>query len=55
MTKDNAEKLQANQMLMAELGFRGTPAIVYRNDKGVVERANGMPPAEALTTVLGAR
>ncbi|WP_240493624.1 thiol:disulfide interchange protein DsbG [Pandoraea sp. ISTKB] len=55
VTKAVAQKLEANQMLMAELGFRGTPGIVYRNDRGVVERANGMPPPDALTTILGAR
>ncbi|VVE73292.1 thiol:disulfide interchange protein DsbG [Pandoraea captiosa] len=55
VTKAVAEKLQTNQQLMAEFGFRGTPGIVYRNDKGVVERANGMPPADALTTILGMR
>ncbi|AJP60026.2 thiol:disulfide interchange protein DsbG [Pandoraea vervacti] len=55
VTKAIAEKLQTNQQLMAEFGFRGTPGVVYRNDKGVVERANGMPPADALTTILGAR
>ncbi|VVE53685.1 thiol:disulfide interchange protein DsbG [Pandoraea anhela] len=55
VTKAIAQKLQTNQMLMAELGFRGTPGIIYRNDKGIVERANGMPPPDALTTILGAR
>ncbi|VVE46487.1 thiol:disulfide interchange protein DsbG [Pandoraea commovens] len=53
VTETIAKKLQSNQMLMAELGFRGTPGIVYRNDKGIVERANGMPPSNALPTILG--
>ncbi|VVE74606.1 thiol:disulfide interchange protein DsbG [Pandoraea anapnoica] len=53
VTETVAKKLQSNQMLMAELGFRGTPGIVYRNDTGIVERANGMPPSNSLTTILG--
>ncbi|AKM32677.1 thiol:disulfide interchange protein DsbG [Pandoraea faecigallinarum] len=55
VSKTVAQTLQSHQMLMAELGFRGTPGIVYRNGKGVVERTNGMPPPEALTAILGAR
>ncbi len=52
---DIARQLDANQSLMAELGFRGTPGIVYRDAQGNVGRMNGMPRPEALATVLGPR
>jgi thiol:disulfide interchange protein DsbG len=45
--------LDAHRQLMAELEFRGTPGIVYRDDQGTIQRVNGMPRPEALATVLG--
>jgi len=47
------ELLDANQLLMMELGFRGTPAIVFHDDHGVVQRYNGMPQGEDLAEVMG--
>lgn len=55
VSKPTIEKLQANQALMAEMAFRGIPALVYRDDKGRVQRASGLPPAEALEQVFGPR
>ncbi|AVF38435.1 thiol:disulfide interchange protein DsbG [Pandoraea apista] len=48
-----ADTLAAHEQLMAELGFRGTPGIVYRDETGAIQRVNGMPRPEALATVLG--
>lgn len=48
-----AEKLNANQALMASLGFRGTPGIVLRDTDGLLQKFNGLPQPEALIQVLG--
>lgn len=50
---DIRQKLDANQGSMAELGFRGTPGILYKDKDGLVQRVNGMPRPEAMTSVLG--
>ncbi|VVE42013.1 thiol:disulfide interchange protein DsbG [Pandoraea fibrosis] len=47
--------LEAHRQLMAELEFRGTPGIVYRDDTGAIQRVNGMPRPDALAAVLGPR
>lgn len=47
------KQLDANQALMAELGFQGTPGIVYLDGTGLVQRANGLPRPDALAGVLG--
>ncbi|ANY17387.1 dihydroneopterin aldolase [Bordetella pseudohinzii] len=49
------DSLDNNQILMAELGFRGTPGILYKDEQGRVQRVNGMPRPEALERVLGPR
>ncbi|MFA5632168.1 MAG: thiol:disulfide interchange protein DsbG [Porticoccaceae bacterium] len=49
------ESLDANQLLMMELGFRGTPALVFHDESGAVQRYNGMPQGEDLTEVMGPR
>lgn len=48
-------KLDANERLMVELGFQGTPGILFPDEKGLVQRRSGMPSASDLTTVLGPR
>ncbi|WP_036135685.1 thiol:disulfide interchange protein DsbG [Luteimonas mephitis] len=47
------ETLDANQMLMMELGFGGTPGIVFRDADGTVERRNGLPRGDDLNVVMG--
>lgn len=47
--------LDANEKLMVALGFQGTPGIVFRDDKGMVQRRAGMPPPDDLKIVLGPR
>ncbi|MBN8726204.1 MAG: thiol:disulfide interchange protein DsbG [Xanthomonadales bacterium] len=49
------QQLDANQALMSELGFRGTPGIVYVDADGTVQRANGMPQPEQLDAMMGPR
>lgn len=46
--------LIANARLMRTLGLRGTPGIVYRTDKGRLERWHGVPSRAELANVLGA-
>lgn len=46
--------LDANELLMMELGFGGTPALVFRDDAGTVQRRGGMPQGPDLGVVLGA-
>lgn len=45
--------LAQNLTLMHELGISGTPAVVYRNDKGEVKIITGLVPPETLATELG--
>ena len=47
--------LQSNQLLMTELGFRGTPALVFRDADGTVQRRGGMPQGSDLDVVMGPR
>lgn len=49
-----ANKLDANQVLMVELGFQGTPGILFRDAQGVVQRVSGMPQGEDMEKVMGA-
>lgn len=46
-------KLDANATLMEELGFQGTPGIVFRDEAGIVQSRSGMPAPEDMRTVLG--
>ncbi|MGH8085876.1 MAG: thiol:disulfide interchange protein DsbG [Lysobacter sp.] len=46
-------KLRENEMLMVELGFQGTPGILFRDDAGLVQRRSGMPRPADLPVVLG--
>lgn len=50
-----ANKLDANQRLMLELGFQGTPGILFRDAQGVVQRVSGMPQGDDMEKVLGPR
>lgn len=45
--------LNANQALMASLGFRGTPGIVTQDGKGGLTKLNGMPQPESLPELFG--
>lgn len=48
-------KLQANTRLFAQLGFPGTPTVVYKDADGKVQAIPGDPPPQLLKTILGAR
>ncbi len=46
-------KLEANGKLMAELGFGGTPALLYKDAAGKVKTLDGMPRLSQLPGVTG--
>ena len=48
-------QLDANERLMMELGIRGTPGIVFRDETGAVQTSSGMPAPEDMEKVLGPR
>ncbi|KRG39334.1 dihydroneopterin aldolase [Stenotrophomonas pictorum JCM 9942] len=48
-------KLRANEMAMLELGFQGTPGIVFKDVSGLVQLRSGMPQGKDLEAVLGPR
>ncbi|MCS4504330.1 thiol:disulfide interchange protein DsbG [Arhodomonas aquaeolei] len=45
--------VQANGALMQELGYRGTPTVVYRNEAGEVHHVQGLPRGDDLTQAMG--
>ena len=48
-------QLDANQQLMQQLGFSGTPATLYKDADGNLQNVEGAPSAEMLSRVLGPR
>ena len=44
-----------NQVLMIEMGFQGTPGILFQDAQGQVQRRAGLPQGADLQTVLGPR
>src|SRR3546814_4206057 len=43
--------LDANERLMVQLGFQGTPGILFREDNGTVQRRAGMPADRKSTSM----
>lgn len=52
---DVSSQLDSNQRLMLELGFQGTPGILFHDEQGNVQRRSGMPQGDDLNNVLGPR
>ena len=48
-------QLDANQTLMQPLGASATPTIMYKDASGNLQKIQGAPSAEMLTTILGPR
>lgn len=48
-------QLDANQMLMQQLGFSATPTILYRDGDGNLKNMQGAPSTEMLGRILGPR
>lgn len=55
ISREIAGKLDANQRLMVEMGFQGTPGILFQDAQGQVQRRAGMPQGADLQAVLGPR
>lgn len=55
ITPELANKLDANQVLMVELGFQGTPGILFHDAQGMVQRVSGMPQGGDMDKVMGPR
>lgn len=53
VSADIKAKLAANNRLMGEMGFRGTPATLYKDKDGKVKAADGMPRANMLPVITG--
>jgi thiol:disulfide interchange protein DsbG len=49
---DIQKRLDANAKLMAELGLRGTPGVVWKDAKGAIQRRAGVPE-DAMAEILG--
>ena len=52
---DVRTQLDSNERLMLELGFQGTPGILFHDEQGNVQRRSGMPQGNDLNVVLGPR
>ncbi|MDN5864214.1 MAG: thiol:disulfide interchange protein DsbG [Gammaproteobacteria bacterium] len=50
-----SEAISNNNALMMRFGFNGTPALVWKNDKGEVKTLNGLPPKSGLERIFGTR
>lgn len=50
-----AGQLDANHRLMRELGFQGTPGILFQDENGVVQRRSGLPAPDDMPNVFGPR
>ncbi|WP_313398030.1 thiol:disulfide interchange protein DsbG [Stenotrophomonas sp.] len=48
-------KLRANEAAMLDLGFQGTPGIIFKDADGSVQMRSGMPQGDDMQTVLGPR
>ncbi|WMJ69589.1 thiol:disulfide interchange protein DsbG [Stenotrophomonas sp. 24(2023)] len=55
ISREVANKLDANQVLMLEMGFQGTPGILFKDAQGNVQRRAGLPQGADLDLVLGPR
>lgn len=49
------KKLEDNAALMTEIGFSGTPAIIFREADGSIGKMAGLPQDAALEMILGPR
>lgn len=55
ISADAGRKLNANQALMVEMGFQGTPGILFKDTQGHVQRRSGMPQGDDLELMFGPR
>lgn len=53
ISKDVRARLDANERLMSDLGFQGTPGILFRDEAGVIQTRSGLPAPEDMEVVMG--
>ncbi len=53
VAKEARQAVEANNQLMSQLGIRGTPSVLYRDDEGAIQLARGLPRGERLQAVMG--
>lgn len=53
VSRDIRAQLDANERLMSDLGFQGTPGILFRDAAGLIQTRAGLPAPEDMETVLG--
>lgn len=53
ISADASRKLDANQALMVEMGFQGTPGILFKDADGHVQRRSGMPQGNDMELMFG--
>ncbi len=53
VSREMRDRLDANERLMSELGFQGTPGILFRDAAGLIQTRAGLPPPEDMEVVLG--
>lgn len=51
--EDTASRLKANNALMDGLGIAGTPAVIYKDDKGTIRMLGGVPPEAKIKAIFG--
>lgn len=53
ISKAVRDQLDANERLMSDLGFQGTPGILFRDEAGLIQTRSGLPAPEDMEVVLG--
>jgi len=53
VSAETRAQLDVNERLMRELGFSGTPGILFRDRDGIVQRRSGLPMPNDMPTVMG--
>lgn len=46
-------KIQANTQLFTQLGFPGTPTVIYKDASGAIQAVPGDPPPQLLKAIMG--
>lgn len=50
---ETRRKLDANAAMMDALGIAGTPAVIYKDQKGAVRMVGGLPSADQIDAIFG--
>lgn len=53
VSREMRDRLDANERLMSDLGFQGTPGILFQDEAGLIQTRAGLPQPEDMEVVLG--